>query len=118
MNMTFTQMSGFVSDWKHLGLGDEELRSLELQVMHNPLAGGIVQGTGGLRKLRFAMPGRGKSGSARVCYLYFFRHKRVFLLAAFGKNEKANLSAAERRVFAQLIQRIEQLLPPAKSSED
>ncbi len=58
------------------------------------------------------MPGRGKSGSARVGYLYFVSHKWTILLTAFGKNEKANLTQAEISEFARWIKKIENLLPP------
>jgi hypothetical protein len=111
MEMTFLQTSVFLSDWKRLGLGDEELRQLELQIMQNPLAGSLIKGTGGLRKIRFAMPGRGKSGSARVGYVCFVGHKWTFLLTAFAKNAQANLTRAERNEFAQWIRSIEKLLP-------
>jgi hypothetical protein len=62
----------------------------------DPTAGDIVPGTGGARKLRWAMAGRGKSGGARIVTYYGGADVPLFLLSAFGKNEKSDLSASER----------------------
>ena len=62
----------------------------------NPKAGDLLQGTGGARKVRWAARGRGKSGGARAITFYAGPDLPVFLLAIFGKGEKANLSKAER----------------------
>ena len=69
----------------------------------NPEAGDVIPATGGVRKLRWALPDRGKRGGARV--IYYFHNERVplFLLAAYGKNEKANLSQAERNAMKRII---------------
>jgi hypothetical protein len=69
----------------------------------------MVKGTNGLRKIRFVPPGqgRGKSGAYRVCFAYFGRRGMVFLLTAYGKNERANLNAAERHAMAAVIRDIE-----------
>jgi hypothetical protein len=65
----------------------------------NPTAGNLVPGTGGARKLRWALPGRGKSGGARVVTYFGGVDVPLFLLSAFGKNEKVDLSPAERNAF-------------------
>ncbi len=61
----------------------------------HPQAGDIMQGTGGIRKWRWAAQGRGKSGGVRVIYYYHNRTIPLFLLTVFGKGEKANLSKSE-----------------------
>ena len=66
----------------------------------DPLKGDVIEGTGGIRKLRFAKGGRGKSGGVRVVYYYYNEAAPIFLLEIFGKNEKGNLSKAERNALA------------------
>jgi hypothetical protein len=69
----------------------------------NPEAGEIIPGTGGIRKIRWARPGTAKRGGARVIYYYHSQLLPVFLLSAYAKNRKANLSQAERNAMKQLI---------------
>jgi hypothetical protein len=66
----------------------------------HPASGDIVQGTGGIRKLRWSAQGRGKSGGVRVIYYYHNETIPLFLLTVFGKGEKANLSKSERNELA------------------
>ena len=61
-----------------------------------------MQGTGGIRKFRWASGNRGKSGGARVIYYFHNESMPLFLLTLFGKNEKANLSKAERNELTKL----------------
>jgi hypothetical protein len=69
-----------------------------------PRAGDIMQGTGGVRKLRWGRGGRGKSGGVRLIYYYHGETMPLYLLTVFGKNEKANLSKAERNGLAKLVE--------------
>jgi hypothetical protein len=69
----------------------------------NPKAGDLMQGTGGVRKLRWARGGRGKSGGVRVIYYFHGDAMPLYLLTVFGKNEKDNLSKAERNELAKLV---------------
>ncbi len=66
-------------------------------VAKNPECGDLIQGTGGLRKVRLGIRGRGKSGGARIIYFYFGLSYPVFLLSVFAKNEKVDLDAKERK---------------------
>jgi hypothetical protein len=69
----------------------------------HPRAGELMQGTGGVRKLRWALGGRGKSGGARVIYYFHSERMPLYLLTVYGKNERANLSKAERNDLAGLV---------------
>ena len=104
MQRTFIILPEFDKNWKSMGLSDEDLRRLENLILQDPEAGALMQGTGGLRKLRFAFENRGKSGSARVCYVDFVLRETVFLITAYPKNEKENLSKAERNNIRKVIE--------------
>jgi hypothetical protein len=69
----------------------------------DPKCGVVVPGGGGIRKVRFGFGARGKSGGARIVYLYGGEDIPVFILAVFAKNEKDNLSAAERNALSKLV---------------
>ncbi|MDC7785319.1 type II toxin-antitoxin system RelE/ParE family toxin [Rhodoplanes sp. TEM] len=71
-------------------------------VAYDPTCGDLVPGTGGLRKLRIGRNGTGKRGGARVVYFFHDPGMPIFLLAIYAKNEKADLSASDRREFATL----------------
>jgi hypothetical protein len=102
----FIELDEFQQDWEQLGLNVEsDLWELQNEIMRDPDAAPLIQGAGGLRKLRFS-PSRwrvGKSGAIRVCYVYFQPHWTVLLVMAYGKNRKDNLTAAEKRDIAAYI---------------
>ena len=108
MTREFVMMPEFDRQWRKLGLGDNELRQLQEILLENPKAGAVIRGTKGLRKIRIAFEGQGKSGSGRVAYVDFTVHETVYLITAYAKNEKDNLSKAERNAIAKMIVRLEQ----------
>jgi hypothetical protein len=69
----------------------------------DPKCGVVVTGGGGIRKVRFGFGSRGKSGGARIIYLFGGEDLPVFVLAVFAKNEKSNLSAAERNALGKMV---------------
>lgn len=73
-------------------------------VAATPKAGDLIQDTGGVRKLRWARSGRGKSGGVRVIYYFHSEALPLYLLTVFGKGEKADLNQAERNELAKLVQ--------------
>lgn len=105
--LTFVEMDGFAADWKELGLDSDDLLALQVMIMSGPTGAPIVQGTGGLRKIRFA-PARwrtGKRGAARVCYVYFEEWRIVLLVIAYSKGQQDDLTAQEKKVIRGLIAR-------------
>ena len=92
---------------KALGLlTDEEREQLIGFVGANPEMGDIVPESGGVRKLRWAAKGKGKRGGVRIIY-YFHSHAfPVFLLTVYAKNQKANLTRAERNELRDLVPRL------------
>lgn len=83
-------------------LTDEENKQIISYLAVHPKAGVLMQGTGGVRKLRWAKEGGGKSGGVRVIYYYHSEEIPLFMLSLFGENEKANLSKAECNVLSKL----------------
>lgn len=69
----------------------------------HPKSGDLIEGTGGIRKLRWGRGGRGKSGGVRVIYYYHSEVMPLYLLTLFAKNEQDNLSKAERNDLAKIV---------------
>ena len=99
----FIMMPEFDRQWQRLGLGDEELCQLQETLLENPKAGKVIRRTKGLRKIRIAFEGKGKSASGRVAYVDFAVYKTIYLITAYAKNEKDNLSQAERNAISKMI---------------
>lgn len=78
-------------------LSDDEVAALIEYVANNPLSGAVVPGTGGLRKLRWALTGRGKSGGARAVYYFHNAENPIVMFGLYAKNVKADLEPAELR---------------------
>jgi hypothetical protein len=105
--LTFVQMKGFSAEWDALGLSDEDLQAMELGIMAQPRRSPVMRGTGAMRKYRFS-PGawpRGKSGSLRICYVYFQEFAMVLLVVVYRKGEMDNLSAQGRKAIKTLIEK-------------
>ncbi len=94
----------FRSRWKDLGLTDNDLLRLQNDLLNDPKVGAVMAGTGGIRKMRFAFEDRGKSGSARIIYIDFEVHEKIFLITAYTKSEKDNLTKEERNELHQLVE--------------
>lgn len=99
--LTVVETPAFLSAARKL-LSDDERTLLVGYLAAEPMAGDLVQGTGGVRKLRWALEGRGKSGGARVIYFYHDKGMPLFLLTAYAKNVRANISPAERNAMKAL----------------
>lgn len=82
---------------------DDEKKEFVDFIAVNPLAGAEIQGTGGLRKVRWTRAGMGKRGGARVIYYYYDNDAPLFLFAVYTKAEKDDLSAAEKKILRQLV---------------
>ena len=78
-------------------MSDEEYREFQQVLLAEPNKGDVIQGTGGLRKVRVAAKGKGKRGGARVIYYHFDQYKRYYLLTVYAKNEMSDLTAAQKK---------------------
>ena len=87
-------------------LSDSEREEMITYLSEHPCAGVIMEGSGGIRKLRWARSGRGKSGGIRVIYYFYDETMPLYLLTAFGKNEKISLSKKERNLLAKSVEEL------------
>lgn len=83
---------------------ESERRELINYLAENPMAGDEIPGTGGVRKVRFRVAGRGKRGGARVIYFYGGKRLPIYALLAYAKSEKTDLSPRERRAVTTLVE--------------
>ena len=102
----FFSTSEFDKQWAHMGLDDEDLRRLENEIANNPQIGRVIRGAGGLRKMRFAFEGQGKSGSSRVLYVDYVFVERVYLITVYPKSQKDDISQEEREIFRKIIEQV------------
>ena len=81
---------------------DEEHAAFTIYIAEYYAEGDLIQGTGGLRKIRWKRPGIGKRGGVRIIYYYYDLQAPVYLITAFTKNEKENLSNEEKKYLSAL----------------
>lgn len=113
----FIEMEGFSDDWAQLGLDvDRDLLALQILIMVGGKNSPVVEGTGGLRKLRFS-PERwkvGKRGAVRVGFALFEEYGIVLLIVAYAKNDRDDLNAAAKKCIKKLIGEAKQELDRLK----
>jgi hypothetical protein len=100
--MEIVETSVFTKQIRSL-LKDDEYQELQERLVAYPLAGVLIRGSGGLRKLRWAIEGRGKSGGIRVIYYYVAPDDRIFMLVAYGKGARDNLTDKEVAALRRLV---------------
>jgi len=120
----FIELDEFSDDWRSLQLDDEDLLALQVLIMLGPERAAVIEGTGGLRKIRFS-PLRwntGKSGALRVCFAWFPKYYTAILVTAYAKNEQDDLDAGDKSAIAELLKQCELALaakfPKAKTDEE
>jgi hypothetical protein len=109
MKATFIETTGFTKAITEL-LPDDAYARLQQSLMENPDCGAVINGCGGLRKLRMPDPkrGKGKRGGARVIYLHVPAANRFYMLDVYGKDEMDDLSANEKKELRQLVHQLKQ----------
>jgi hypothetical protein len=106
-SITFVETSAFTRRVIALGL-EESSRALQLQLSENPEVGATDPGTGGLRKVRIADPGRGrgKRSGARVHYLWISEPSVIYLLSVYAKDELDTLTTEKKRRLRAVVEAI------------
>ncbi len=103
MNRTFIEVPTFLKKWQQLGLTDNHLRALQNTLLQNPKAGDVIQGTGGMRKIRIPLEDTGKRGGARVIYIDIELKEKIYFINVYSKNEKDDLTEDEKKAFKAVI---------------
>ncbi len=88
-------------------LDDDHYRLLQVTLMARPDAGDVIRGSGGVRKIRWAIGGRGKRGGIRVIYYWRSSEDHVYLLTVYQKSEVSNLTRAEIKALRNIVRQIE-----------
>ena len=101
--MTFVETSVFSRQIRTL-ISDDTYRQFQQELIFNPAAGDIIKGGGGLRKIRCRAGGKGKRSGIRVIYYWYTSENEIYLLLAYAKNEKDNLSPQELKILRGLIE--------------
>ena len=104
MKATFVELPPFQRNRQDY-LSDDSFRAFQQMLMDNPDAGDVIEGTGGLRKIRFAdeKRGKGKRGGLRVIYYWWVSGKQFWLFTIFNKDEMDDLTTAQRKILKDLL---------------
>ena len=104
--LEFVRLPTFERQAKGLMTEDDVSRVEEVLVQY-PAAGTVIAGTGGVRKLRYALGGRGKSGGVRIIYYHRSVKGRLYLVTVYAKNQKEDLTDAERNAMKQVTKALD-----------
>jgi len=107
MTREFVYTAPFQRSWKAMGLNDADQKLLEEALLENPQLGDVIEGTGGARKMRIQLEGRGKSGGGRVIYVDVFEKEKLYFLLAYPKNVQDNLTSDQKKMIRKLIEAIQ-----------
>lgn len=108
MNVTFVELPQFTRLAKAAKLTDLEMRALEDALRIDPRSGDLIAGTGGIRKVRFALERTGKSGGGRAVYYYVDRSSRVYLIAVYKKSLSEDISHGAKRQLKALAKMLDE----------
>lgn len=104
MKALFIELPAF-SRYRSDYLDDDSFRALQNTLMNHPCAGDVIEGTGGLRKLRQAdaKRGKGKRGGLRIIYFWWEAGKQFWLFTLYDKNEMSDLSAKDKKALKEMV---------------
>ena len=94
----FTKLIGQLMD-------DDHYRELQELLIENPEIGDLIQGSGGLRKIRWKLTGRGKRGGVRVIYYWAVSVDQIRMLYVYSKSDQENLTKDQLKVLQQIVER-------------
>ncbi len=100
--ITVVELSAFLRNAAKVWDDDERAEFIDY-IAQNPEAGAIIQGTGGIRKVRWSRQGSGKRGGVRVIYFYYNMETPLFLLTLYAKAERGDLLPDEKEIFTKFV---------------
>jgi hypothetical protein len=104
--MKVVRLKPYLRAMRNMGLGDAEMRRIEADILTRPESHPVVRGLKGVRKARFARPGRGKSGGGRAIYYVALGRGLLAMLTAYAKSEKKDLTPEDRRAILRVVETI------------
>jgi hypothetical protein len=104
--ITVAEVDPFDATARRAGLSDAERTELVEFLALNPEEGDVIQGTGGLRKLRWARTGKGKRGGYRAIYYFFTEEVPIYLLAVYAKNQQVDLNTQQKARLTELAEEL------------
>ena len=104
--MRVIRLKPYLRAMKRMGFDDALMREIEGMILAAPEAHPVIQGLRGVRKARFARPGHGKSGGGRAIYYVALLPDRLFMMTAYPKNERDDLSADQRKAILAAIESV------------
>lgn len=87
-------------------LTDDEYAEMQVALVENPERGDIIKGGGGIRKLRYGLPGRGKSGGVRVIYYWIKDDHQIYMLVVYPKSKKDDLTDKETALLREFVKEL------------
>ncbi len=85
-------------------LADESYRELQNALLERPQLGDLISGSGGIRKLRWALPGRGKRGGVRILYYWITARDQIFMLTAYPKSARGDLTKRQLALLRKTVE--------------
>lgn len=105
--MQIVRTRRYLKDLKRIGATNADIQALEHAIAFDPTIGDVIPGLGGIRKVRFGVGNKGKRGGGRAIYFLMVADDLAIMLLAYAKNEKADLSAADKKVLLALVKEFE-----------
>ena len=100
--MKIVETSVFTKRVKNL-IPEEEYRKFQNELILNPERGKIIKGSGGLRKIRWSIPGKGKSGGVRVIYYFVIQRETILMLFVYTKSDQEDLTKDQLKILKSLV---------------
>ena len=105
--ITIIELPTFLKAVKKL-LSEDDKRRLYASLVKNPTKGDVIQGGSGIRKIRFALGGKGKSGGCRVIYYYHASESEILMITAYAKNSQEDLTQEQKKSIRDLIKKLKE----------